>query len=360
MEFLKEIWIGIGKMSKAKFVLSKDRILEQYEKVDGISDIVSYSSKTNPIVTGVLEENTDSFFSLHMKNELKNVKDKKRVIFLAQAWIQEDISELIELGVRWFVVDNERDLQEIVSFLDTSDVKINLLLRVKLKENTLKTEKYFVFGMSVEKVREKLGELRSHKGIEKLGIHFHRKTQNMAEWNLKREFSGMFELSDLKNIDFVCVGGGIPSEYANTDIRVLGGIFERIKEFREFLNGNSIKMILEPGRFIAAPAGKLHCRILSVHDNNIIVNASIYNSDMDALIVPVKLLIEGEKEKSDPGVENYVVKGITPCSMDLFRYRVYLNPKDVKEGEEIVFLNAGAYNFSSDFCDLEKLDTEIV
>ena len=75
---------------------------------------------------------------------------------------------------------------------------------------------------------------------------------------------------------------------------------------------------------------------------------------MDALIVPVKLKIKGELEKG----EAYVVKGVTPCSMDLFRYRVYL--KNPKIGDELIFLNAGAYNFATDFCDLNKLKTKIV
>ena len=52
------------------------------------------------------------------------------------------------------------------------------------------------------------------------------------------------------------------------------------------------------------------------------------------------------------------LQGITPCSMDLFRYRVYL--KNPKIGDELIFLNAGAYNFTTDFCDLEKLKVEII
>ena len=61
-----------------------------------------------------------------------------------------------------------------------------------------------------------------------------------------------------------------------------------------FIKEKNIQLILEPGRYIAAPAGKLHTEIISIYDNNIIVNASVYNSDMDALIVPVKLLIEND------------------------------------------------------------------
>jgi len=150
------------------------------------------------------------------------------------------------------------------------------------------------------------------------------------------------------------MGGGIPSEYANTNVDVINSVITKIKEFKDFLAYHTIKLIIEPGRFIAGPSGKLIAEIISVYDNNIIVNASVYNSDMDALIVPVKLKIENELKKGTP----YVIKGITPCSMDLFRYRVYLDKPKI--GDKIIFLNAGAYNFSSDFCDLDKIETQVI
>ena len=43
-------------MSDPKFILSKKKIGEQFDKVAGICDVVSYSSKTNPIVAGILEK----------------------------------------------------------------------------------------------------------------------------------------------------------------------------------------------------------------------------------------------------------------------------------------------------------------
>ena len=75
---------------------------------------------------------------------------------------------------------------------------------------------------------------------------------------------------------------------------------------------------------------------------------------MDTFIAHIRLLVKGEKEKG----KRYTIKGCTPDSMDIFRYRVYLDKPKV--GEHIVFLNAGAYNFSCDFCNLPKLKTKIV
>ncbi|MCK5300234.1 MAG: decarboxylase, partial [Candidatus Aenigmarchaeota archaeon] len=92
------------------FVLSKGIVLEQYSVVEGLADMVSYSSKTNQEVTGVLEGNTDCMFSVHFANELVYVKDMSRVWFLAQAWDKDHVLGLLGRGVRSFVVDNESDL----------------------------------------------------------------------------------------------------------------------------------------------------------------------------------------------------------------------------------------------------------
>jgi ornithine decarboxylase len=343
-------------MSRPYFQLSRGKILEQYDQADQIADIVSYSSKTNPMVTSILEKERSCLFSIHMKNEIKNIRDTSRILFLAQAWDRREIKGLLEMKIRWFVVDNEEDLDILLSFLENYDYEINLLLRLKLKENSLRTEKYFVFGMKSEVINRRILELHENPKVKELGIHFHRKTQNISEWNLQYEISHCIEAEVMGKISVMNIGGGLPSHYANTNVDMVSTVLRKVKKFKDWLNSKGIKMMIEPGRFIAAPSGKLVTNIVSIHENNIVVNASVYNTDMDALIVPVKLLVEGELEKNVG--DSYVIKGITPCSMDLFRYRVYL--KNPKKGDEIIFLNAGAYNFSTQFCDLDKLKTEVV
>ena len=135
-------------MSSPKFIISRQKVFEQFEKIKNVSDVVSYSSKTNSLVSSILEEKVDCMFSIHLANELKNIKDFSKVLFLAQGWKNEDLKNLVLRGVKWFVVDNERDLKVLENFLESFEGKLNVLLRVKLKENTLRTEKYFVFGMS--------------------------------------------------------------------------------------------------------------------------------------------------------------------------------------------------------------------
>jgi len=356
------------KMEKPKFVISKRKVLENYETIKLLSDELSYSSKTNQVITKILEKETDCLFSVHLVNELKHVKDFSRVIFLAHAWSKEDIAFLTTNNIKRFIVDNEKDLEIFIEFLKSrTDINnIELFLRLKLKENTLKTERYFVYGMTTRTIKKWIKDIRSNQlinsKIKRLGIHFHRKTQNMSEWNMKYEVETSFTDEILRMIDVINIGGGIPANYANTNMNVLKSIFQRIKEFKLYLNSLNIKLMIEPGRPIAASAGRLYTKILRIYDNNIIVNASVYNSDLDALIVPVKLRVLGEYDKEDmknnQEIKPWIIKGITPCSLDIFRYKTYL--KNPKENNTLIFINAGAYVFASDFCDLDKLETEVV
>ncbi|MBT5022432.1 decarboxylase [Candidatus Woesearchaeota archaeon] len=346
-----------------RFELSKSKILEQFQKVKEVCKLVSYSSKTNSLASPILERETDCMFSVHLKNELKNISDLSRVIFLAQGWNLDEISEFIGLGITHFVVDNVVDLEIFEKYLEENEnvCGLTLFLRLKLKERSLRTERYFVFGIESEIINKKIKKLSLFKESGKLtglGIHFHRKTQNMSEWNLKYELEQTIEPEVFDLLDYVNIGGGLPSEYANTNVDVIKSVFSKVLDLGNWFESLGIKMIVEPGRFICAPAGRLFTKVLRIYNKNIIVNVSVYNTDMDALIVPVKLLIEGEVSKEKGEGEAYVIKGTTPCSMDLFRYRVYL--KNICEGDELVFINAGAYNFSTDFCDLEKIETVIV
>ncbi|MEM3373681.1 MAG: decarboxylase [Candidatus Woesearchaeota archaeon] len=354
-------------LSKARFILSRSKVIEKYNEIKELSDYISYSYKTNMDVGLVLEKETDCFFSVHTIEDFKTLKNGERVWFFSQAWNFEELDILFSKKVNKFVVDNEVDLKILVDYIEDKNKKIKnenekfkiwLLLRMKLKENTIHTGKHFVYGMISSKINYLLPILKKNPYIEKLGIHFHRKTQNVSEWDLKEELNDSINKDNWRIIDFVNIGGGLPAEYKNYNMSILENIKRKILELKEWLNNKNIKMIIEPGRFIAAPSVKLEANIKSIYDNNIIVDCSVYNSAMDTFVAHIRLLVENELNENDNGAIAYTIKGNTPDSMDIFRYRVFL--KEQKVGNKIVFLNAGAYNYSSDFCNLPKLETVVV
>ncbi|MBN1376757.1 decarboxylase [Candidatus Woesearchaeota archaeon] len=350
-------------MNKAKFVLSKKKVLEQYNKIEKLCDMVSYSFKTNNEVGKILEDKTGCVFNVAFKNSVDEIKDKKRIWFLVQGWNEKELKELIDKNITSFIIDNENDLRILEDFLRENNTKVNILLRLRLKEHTIFTEKYFVYGFYSDAINKNILRIiedkKIYEKIDNLGIHFHRKTQNIGEWSLKFELENLIKEEVFKKIDIVSIGGGLPSYYRNSSVFDIEKIFEKIKETRNFLDKYNIKLIIEPGRFIAAPSIKLITYVRNVYENTIIINASVYNTNLDTILLPLKLLVENELDVHGNKGESYLIKGYTPCSLDIFRYSVRLKNKP-KIGDKIVFINAGAYNYRTDFCDLNKLNTEIV
>ncbi len=225
-------------LSKARFILSKSKLMDKYKEIKKLADIVSYSYKTNSVIGKILE-NTDCMFSVHNIENLIQ-KDMKRVWFFAQAGNNKELKLLFEKGVTNFVVDNKNDLNILLNYIKQHDKKINLLLRMRLKEHTIQTGKHFVYGFYSAKINQLLPELRKNPNIEQLGIHFHRKTQNVSEWSLKQELTDSIKHWD--KIDLVNIGGGIPAEYKNFRLEVMKNIFEKIFELKSWLNNKNIKL----------------------------------------------------------------------------------------------------------------------
>lgn len=339
-------------MPKARFILNRHEALKRYNELKKISDIVSYSHKTNPEISKVLINEKECMFSVHTIDDLKNL-DASRVLFFSQAWDKEELDALFEKGVFRFVVDNEADLQVLLDYLNASNKKIILFLRMKLKENTVHTGKHFVYGMYSKKVNELVKVLKENKNISHLGIHFHRKTQNVSEWSIRDELEDSIDKDNWEKLDYVNIGGGVPAEYKNFNSSVFGSIFSKISELKIWLNKKDVKMIIEPGRYIAAYSVKLEANIKAIYDDNIIIDCSVYNAAMDTFVAHIRLIVEGETDEKEGRA--YTIKGLTPDSMDIFRYRVFL--KNPKIGDRLVFQNAGAYTYSTDFCNLPKIET---
>lgn len=334
-----------------RFELSPKTIIAQYEKLKQVCDIVSYSSKTNPLVTPILEEHTDAMFSVHNQKELSRITDKTRVLYFGLAWSTELVRELESQGVSQFAVDNEKDFAILLSALTKS---ATIFLRLKLKERSIRSERYYVFGMSSKLVKDLIQRMLCSDLNHKIGIHVHRKTQNVNEWNIQDDIQeALGEM--ISQVSVLNIGGGLPAEYTNTNLNVIESVLQKVKQLHDWLASQNIALMTEPGRFICAPAVKLVTTILRIHDNTIVVNASVYNAYTDSVFGSQRLLVDGEKSRGEG--EPFLIKGITPDSIDIFRYRVFLDAP--KEGDELVFLNAGAYNFATEFCDLDKVETLI-
>lgn len=339
----------------AHFTLSKSKLLKQYKDLKENVDVISYSAKTNYKAAPILERNTDAQFSIHSERALKHIDKKGKIMFFPQGWTKKDIRRLTQKGVYTFILDNEPDIQTLLQNI-TPGHDLNILLRLRLKERTIRTGKHYVFGLYSETLNEYIPRLLQNKGISQVGIHGHRKSQNVSEWRLLNTFTKALKQEYHDKIHLISIGGGIPVTYNNYTRDNTTYIKKQIQNLHSWTKQKDITLIAEPGRYIAAPPGKLHTTIKHKYNNNLILDCSVFNAAMDTFVLNTRLEVEQEVDENKG--KPYTLKGTTPDSLDIFRYKVYLdNPK---VGDTITFRNATAYNYSSDFCDLPKLPTKII
>jgi ornithine decarboxylase len=338
----------------AKFVLSKSKLLEQYNKLKELGINVSYSYKTNREVGNVLQEISGCDFSIHAKEEIDLIEDKSKIWFFLQAENSKEILDILNQGIKNLVVDNEIDLRTVLDVLEKNNFKVNVSLRMKFQEHRIGSGKYFVYGISAVKVNGIISKIKDNSHIEKLGIHIHRKSQNTSEWDIKQELEDSLELDNLERINVINFGGGLPTIYRSYTSKVLPYIFNKIKEAVDWLKQFDVESYIEPGRFLAAPCVNLETEIIQVYGNTIVINTTIYNCALDNTLTNTKMLIERESEEGN----FYLVKGNSPTRDDIFRYKCKL--KNPKVGDKLTFLYAGAYNYTTDFFGYKKLKTEIV
>lgn len=337
---------------EAHFILSKKILKEQVETLTNLGLKVSYSYKTNREVGNILQEIAPEVnFSIHAKDEIEMINDKSKISFFTQAESVEKLKQIIEIGIKTFVVDNEIDLNNL---LEATTTKINLSLRMKFQEHRIGSGKYFVYGMPSRRINEIISEIKDNPLIGKLGIHIHRKSQNTSEWEIKEELEDSLSKESLERINTINFGGGLPTKYRSYTSKVLPYIFQKLTNAKEFLEQYNIQIIIEPGRFLAAPCIKLEVEIIQVQNENLIINTTIYNCALDNILTGTKMLVEGEQEVG----KAYLIKGNSPTRDDIFRYKVKLDSPKV--GDKITFLNAGAYNYTTDFFGYKKLETKII
>jgi len=342
-------------MTDAHFILSKKMIKNQIKKLENLGLQISYSYKTNHEVGDILQKICPNIeFSIHASEEINMIKNKSKISFFTQAESIEELKQLIKKGIKNFVIDNEIDLKRLLETIKEIKIKIDLSLRMKFQEHRIGTGKYFVYGIDSHKINEIIKEIKNNPFINQLGIHLHRKSQNTSEWEIEEEIKDSLTKETLNRINFLNIGGGLPVEYRSYTSKIQNYIFNKLTKTKKFLEKHKIETIIEPGRFIAAPSIKLITKIIQIYNKNIILNTTIYNCALDTILGEHKMLVKNELEKG----EEYLLKGNSPTRDDIFRYNVKL--KNPKVGDEIIFLNAGAYNYTTDFFGYKKLKTIII
>jgi diaminopimelate decarboxylase len=210
------------------------------------------------------------------------------------------------------------------------------------------------FGISVHQMRH-IERIIKTTGLHVNGIHMHTGS-DIKDVNVFLEgLEVMFEVADhFPGLAFVDLGSGFKVPYHENDVRTdvfdLGKkVAERFKRYSEE-KGRSIEVWFEPGKFLVSEAGYfiVKCNVIKQTTATVFVGV---NSGFNHLIRPMMYEAFHRIENISNPTGNtriYTVVG-NICETDTFAWDRKLN--EVREGDFLVFYNAGAYGFemSSNF-----------
>ncbi|MCD6010875.1 MAG: diaminopimelate decarboxylase [Flavipsychrobacter sp.] len=210
------------------------------------------------------------------------------------------------------------------------------------------------FGISVHQQRH-IARIVKTTGLHVQGVHIHTGSEIKDIGVFLRGLDVIFEIAThFPGLDYIDLGSGFKVPYKDddqeTDVVTMGKqVTQAVQDFEKEYN-RSIELWFEPGKYLVSECGYFVVKTNVIKQTTATVFAGV-NSGFNHLIRPMFYdAYHRITNISNPGGPNriYTVVG-NICETDTFAWDRVLN--EVREGDFLVFHNAGAYGFemSSNF-----------
>jgi diaminopimelate decarboxylase len=347
------------------YVYHAEKIKEQYEKLDkafsGCKARFFYACKalTNINVLKYINSlgaGLDCVSINEVKLGLKAGFTADRIIFTPNCVDFAEIEEGKELGVN-LNIDNISILEQFGNkFGNTYPICIRFNPHImggghyKMSTGHIDSK----FGISVHQVRH-IERIIKTTGLNVTGIHMHTGSDIKDVSVFIAGLEVMFEVAaNFPDLKFIDLGSGFKVPYSEddvtTDIDSLGEkVADAFKQYSEE-KGKSFEVWFEPGKYLVSEAGYFIVKANVIKQTTATVFVGV-NSGFNHLIRPMFYESYHRIENLSNPFGNpriYTVVG-NICETDTFAWDRKLS--EVREGDYLVFYNAGAYGFemSSNF-----------
>lgn len=347
------------------YVYDAERISEQYDKLKTAfknSDVLFFyacKALTNVNILKHIKSigaNVDCSSINEVKLALLAGFEPKNILYTSNGISFDEIEEAQSLGVH-LNIDSLSNLEKFGKKYGHS-APVGVRLRpnimgggnIKISTGHDKSK----FGIPVDQVDELIDLIDKHN-IFIQGLHIHTGSDITDAEVFVKGIDVLFDIiPKFKELKFIDLGGGFKVPYEKndheTDIFLLA---QKVNEaFKNHPNpdGRHLQVWFEPGKFLVSAAGYFITKVNVIKQNGDLTFAGV-NSGFNHLIRPMFYdsyhYIENISNLS--GAEKrYAVTG-NICETDTFAWNRNLN--EVREGDYLVFYNAGAYGFemSSNF-----------
>jgi diaminopimelate decarboxylase len=353
----------VKKTGTPVYIYSHKTLVEHFRKIkDAFKDVqpvICFAMKANSnlaVLKALVREGAG--FDIVSGGELKKARlvkaDMKKIAFASVGKTDEEITEAIKAGILLFNVESKPELKNIERIAGKMKKTVQVALRInpdieaptheKINTGSLKKK----FGIDLKTARELFLDRKSYRHLRINGVHIHIGSQItqggpfLVAIEKALAFIDDLEL-DGARIEYFDIGGGLGIVYKDETPQTAE---EYARKVLPLLKGRKFRLIMEPGRFIAGNAGVFVTKKLYTKDNGVkkfmivdagmndLVRPSMYGAYHE--IVPLKL----SKAK------DIVCDVVGPIceSGDVFAHDRKI--ADVKDGEFLVLLSAGAYGYA--------------
>ncbi len=340
-------------------IIDLEMIRDNYRRMKSLCSYadIYYAVKACPLdeIVRMLDEE-GSNFDIASRYELDQVLslgvDPGKLLYGNTIKKAEDIAYFYEKGVRYFASDCENDVRKIAENAPGSNVYFRVLLPHSDSADWPLSRK---FGCSSEMVLNLIA-LAKELGLNPIGVSFHVGSQqrNLEIWDYALKTTAeIFEKSPVK-LGFVDMGGGLPAQY-NYPVEDLQTYANTIEKYIDnHFPGEKPRFIMEPGRSLVGDSGVLAATVVETARKDasdevrwVYIDAGKFNGMVETIDESIKYsaYFPGRDENSPVGP--VILAGPTCDSMDIMyeNYKMEM-PLDLKAGERIYFLAAGAYTAS--------------
>jgi diaminopimelate decarboxylase len=347
------------------YVYHAEKIKEQYAKLqsafENTNTVFFYACKalTNLNVLRYIRNlgaNVDCSSINEVKLALHAGFPHHRILYTSNGIDFDEIKEAKELGV-YINIDSLSNLEKFGAVFGYSypvgiRLRPNILAGGNLKISTGHDKSKF--GIPVDQISQILKIVEKYN-LRISDLHIHTGSEIKDVDVFLKGIEVLFDIAHhFEHLEFIDLGGGfkVASKEGEpeTDIPMLAGKVSEAFSSHPYKNGRKLQVWFEPGKFLVSAAGNFITRVNVMKETSAADFVSV-NSGFNHLIRPMFYDAYHHIENiSNPGapVKNYSVVG-NICETDTFAWDRPLN--QVREGDYLVFRNAGAYGFemSSNF-----------
>ncbi|TBR18351.1 diaminopimelate decarboxylase, partial [bacterium] len=281
----------------------------------------------------------------------------EKIVYASVGKTDAEIEEAIKAGILVFNVESLPELENINRIAN----KLKKVTKVAIRINPdveVKTHKFITtgkitnkFGIDLKNAYKILLLHNSFSNVKICGLHIHIGSQitegapYVAAINKVIDFVGNLKKEGIR-LEYLNIGGGLGIIYNNEKPQTA---LKYAKKVLPLLKKTGLKIIMEPGRFIVGNSGILAVKVLYVKHTpmkkfiivdggmNDLIRPALYGAYHQILPLRLSSNIKNITEKAD------VVGPI--CESGDFLAKERKLPQ-VKEGDYLVAMSAGAYGFS--------------